>query len=45
MWHVLVREELRKGFWWRNLRETDHLDDLGINGRILLKWTIMKSDG
>jgi hypothetical protein len=26
------------GFWWRNLREGDHLKDPGIDGRIILKW-------
>jgi hypothetical protein len=24
-------------FWWGNLREKDHLKDLGINGRVILK--------
>jgi hypothetical protein len=23
---------------WGNLREVDHLDDPGIDGRIILKW-------
>jgi hypothetical protein len=26
-----------KGFGWGNLRERDHLEDLGINGRIILR--------
>ena len=26
------------GFWWRNLRERLHLEDLGIDDRIILKW-------
>jgi hypothetical protein len=30
------REESCTGFWWGNLRETDHLVDLGIDGRIIL---------
>ena len=26
------------GFWRRNLREGDHLEDRSIDGRIILKW-------
>jgi len=29
--------EVQKGFWWGNLKERDHLDDLGIDGRITVK--------
>jgi len=29
--------EVRTEFWWGNLREEDHLKDLGIGGRIILK--------
>jgi hypothetical protein len=31
-------------FWWGNLRERDHLEDLDVDGRILLKWTFNKWD-
>jgi len=24
--------------WWGDLRERHHLEDLGIDGRIILKW-------
>jgi hypothetical protein len=26
------------GFWWGNLRERDHLKDVGLEGRIRLKY-------
>ena len=32
------------GFWWGNLRVRDHLGDLGVNGRIILRWILRKYD-
>ena len=32
-------------FWWTNLRERDHLQDSGVDGRIILKLTFGKSGG
>jgi len=29
--------EVSTGFWWRCLRERDHLEDLSVNGRIIFK--------
>ena len=26
---------LRTGFWWRDVRESDHLEDVGVDGRII----------
>ena len=26
------------GFWWGNLRERNLLGDLGVDGRIILRW-------
>jgi hypothetical protein len=33
------------GFWWRDLREGDHLGDPGVDGRRRLKWIFKKWDG
>jgi hypothetical protein len=26
------------GVWWGTLREKDHLEDPGLDGRIILRW-------
>jgi hypothetical protein len=31
-----MREEAYILFWWRNLKERDHLGDPGVDGRIIL---------
>ena len=31
------RREMRAGFWWGNLREGDSLEDLDVDGRVILK--------
>jgi len=32
------RGEVHRGFYWRNLKESDHLENRGMDGRIILKW-------
>jgi hypothetical protein len=32
------------GFRWGKLRERDHLEDPGIDGRIILRWIFRKWD-
>jgi hypothetical protein len=44
MWHVWGRGEVHTGFWWGNLREEDHVEDPGVNGRIILKWIFERLD-
>jgi hypothetical protein len=33
------------GFLWENLREKDHFEDLGVDGKIILKGIFKKLDG
>jgi hypothetical protein len=37
MWHIWETGEVHVGFWWRDLREGDHSEDLGMGGKITLK--------
>jgi len=37
MWHVMGREGVHTGFWWGTLNEKDHLEDPGVDGRIILR--------
>ena len=40
-----VREgEVHTGLWWGNLRERDHLEDVVLDARIILKWILNKYD-
>jgi hypothetical protein len=38
MWHVWGRGEVHTGCYWGNVREGDHLDDTGVDWKIILKW-------
>jgi len=31
-------------YWWGNLRERDHLEYPGVDGRIILRWIFRKWD-
>jgi hypothetical protein len=36
--------EARKGVWWGHLTERDHLEDLSIDLKMILKWLLKKWD-
>ena len=38
----MERGEVHKGFWSGNLGEGDHLEDLDLDGRIILTWIFKK---
>jgi hypothetical protein len=42
--YIYGRLEVYTGLWWRNQRKRDHLEDPGVDGRILLKWVFRKLD-
>jgi len=44
MWHVWETGEVHTGFWWVNLRKREHLEDVGVDGRIILKRIFKKWD-
>jgi len=37
--------EVHTGFWWRYLKERGHLEDPGVDGRIILKGILKKWNG
>jgi hypothetical protein len=40
MWHAWGRGEMFTGFWLGSPKARDHWEDLGVDGRITLRWTI-----
>ena len=36
------RRETYTGLWWGNLKERNHLEDTGVDGRIILRWVFRK---
>jgi len=44
MCHVWETGEVHTVFWWRYRRGREHLEDLVVDGRIILKWIFKKWD-
>ena len=40
-----ARGEVHVRFWWGNLKEGDHLEQLRVDGRIKLKYISLKWNG
>jgi hypothetical protein len=38
MWNVWEREGVHAGVWWPDLKERDHKEDVGVDGRTILRW-------
>jgi hypothetical protein len=36
------RGEMHTRFWWENLRDREHMEDPGVDGRIILRWIFRK---
>jgi len=45
MWHIWETGEVCAGFWWGKPRERDNLEDVCVDGRIILKCMFKKWDG
>jgi hypothetical protein len=42
MWHAWGRGEVLTGFWLGGPKVRDHWEDLGVDGRITLRWILGK---
>jgi len=36
---------MHAGFWWGDIREREHFEDLSIDGGIVLNWIFIKWEG
>jgi hypothetical protein len=45
MWHVWGIEKLHTRHWWENLKERHNLEELVVDGRIIIKQEFKKQDG
>jgi hypothetical protein len=44
MWHVWGTGEVYTGFWWGVQKKRGHLENQGVDERIVLTWNFKKCD-
>jgi hypothetical protein len=42
--HLWGIEGKHTRFWWGNLKEGNHWENIGVDWRIMFKWTVKKQD-
>jgi hypothetical protein len=40
MWHAWERRGKCNGLWWKSQKERDHLEDQGIDVRMVSEWIL-----
>jgi len=45
MWHAWEIRDVCTRLWWGDLKERHHFEDLGIDGRLIIKLMFKKYDG
>jgi len=41
----IVKRKVHTEFWWGNLGEIEHFENLGLDKRVILKWVFKKYFG
>jgi hypothetical protein len=36
---------MHRGFCWRSLKERDYSKEIGVDGKLILKWIVKEQDG
>jgi hypothetical protein len=40
--YTMKEKEVHTKFCFKNMKEIDHMEDLGIGGKLILKWILSK---
>jgi len=44
MWHIWQHREMHAMFLYGNVKEREHLENVGIDGRMILRWILNEKD-